>query len=112
MVTILTSVCVPKGVVMASSYFSVRLSTLQHLGSRLQEVGKTVNSGATFGDANGAESYGEINSALGDFKSDWENATKRLVEKTGTWGQKTSAVGQFMGEHDQAIAAALRGEKA
>jgi hypothetical protein len=96
---------------MTTSYFSVRLSTLQQLGGKLEEVASTVGSGAVFAEANGAEPYHAVTSALGDFKSDWDNATKRLVEKTGTWGKKSKAVGQFMGEHDQGLAASYRGEQ-
>ncbi|WP_157520871.1 hypothetical protein [Herbidospora daliensis] len=96
---------------MVSSHFSVRLSTLQNLGSQLRDVSETVRFGAVFPEATGAEEYEEITSALKDFREDWDNATQRLVQKTGSWGEKATNIGQLMGEHDQALAAAFRGEE-
>ncbi len=95
---------------MSSSYFSVELSTLTHLGSRLEEIAGTVRSGATFTAAHGAEAYGEVTSAVADYKSDWDNAVQRIETKVRGWGGITKSVGLMMHEHDQSLADSWRGK--
>jgi hypothetical protein len=95
---------------MTSSYFSVSLSSVQHLGGRLVEIASTVSSGAAFPGPNGAEAYEDITSALADFKEDWDNAVARLEDTTRGLGQKAAAAATTMAEHDAALAASYRGE--
>jgi hypothetical protein len=95
---------------MTTPYFSVELSTLQHLGSRLEEVASTVKAGATFPHAEGAEAYSELSGAVGDFKDDWDNGVARLEEKVRGWGQKAKALSSLMAEHDSSMAGAWSGK--
>lgn len=93
---------------MPSSNFSVSLSGLQQLGSRLTDTANAVSSGAVFPGAAGAEDYEELTSAVDDFEGDWENAVVRLQDKTGGLGQKVSGIGQMMTDHDAQLAESLR----
>jgi hypothetical protein len=94
---------------MASAYFSASIPAVHGLGQRLGEIASTVASGAVFPGANGAEAYGELVSALGDFKDDWDNAVARLEEQTRGLGEATTAAATTMAEHDAGLAAAYQG---
>jgi hypothetical protein len=94
---------------MASAYFSASIPDVQRLGQRLGEIASTVASGAVFPGANGAEAYGDLVSALGDFKDDWDNAVARLEEQTRGLGEATTAAATTMAEHDAGLAAAYQG---
>ena len=94
---------------MASAYFSASIPDVQSLGQRLGEIASTVASGAVFPGANGAEAYGDLVSALGDFKDDWDNAVARLEEQTRGLGEKVAAAATTMAEHDAGLAAAYQG---
>ena len=94
---------------MASAYFSASIPAVHGLGQRLGEIASTVASGAVFPGADGAEAYGELVSALGDFKGDWDNAVARLEEKTRGVGEITTAAATTMAEHDAGLAAAYQG---
>jgi hypothetical protein len=94
---------------MASAYFSASIPDVQSLGQRLGEIAATVSSGAVFPGANGAEPYGDLVSALGNFKDDWDNAVARLEEQTRGLGEKTAAAATTMAEHDAGLAAAYQG---
>jgi hypothetical protein len=93
---------------MVGSGFRVQLSTLQLLGSRLTQVASTIESGAVFPEATGAEAYSDITSALDQYREDWDNAVVRLQKKIGDWGAKVSVVGTLMGDHDTGLAESLR----
>ncbi len=94
---------------MASAYFSASIPAVHGLGQRLGEIASTVASGALFPGANGAEAYGDLVAALGDFKDDWDNAVARLEEQTRGLGEKTTAAATTMAEHDAGLAAAYQG---
>jgi hypothetical protein len=94
---------------MASAYFSASIPAVHGLGQRLGEIASTVASGAVFPEADGAEAYGDLVSAVGDFKSDWDNAVARLTEQTRGLGQTTNAAATTMAEHDAGLAAAYQG---
>ena len=94
---------------MASAYFSASIPAVHGLGQRLGEIASTVASGAVFPGADGAEAYGELVSALGDFKGDWDNAVARPEEKTRGLGEITTAAATTMAEHDAGLAAAYQG---
>jgi hypothetical protein len=94
---------------MASAYFSASIPDVQSLGQRLGEIASTVASGAVFPGANGAEAYGDLVSALGDFKDDWDNAVARLEATTRVLGEKAAAAATTMAEHDAGLAAAYQG---
>jgi hypothetical protein len=94
---------------MASAYFSASIPAVHGLGQRLGEIASTVASGAVFPGANGAEAYGDLVSALGDFKGDWDNAVARLEEQTRGLGEVTTAAATTMAEHDAGLAAAYQG---
>jgi len=91
-----------------SSYFSVDLPVLSQLGSRLDEIGTLVGSSAMFTGVHGAEAYGDLTGAVGDFKDDWDNAVSRIQEQVRGWGSKTTALGSLMASHDAALADSLR----
>jgi hypothetical protein len=94
---------------MASAYFSASIPDVHRLGQRLGEIASTVASGVVFPGANGAEAYGDLVSALGDFRDDWDNAVARLEEQTHGLGQATTAAATTMAEHDAGLAAAYQG---
>ncbi len=94
---------------MASAYFSASIPAVHGLGQRLGEIASTVASGALFPGANGAEAYGDLVAALGDFKDDWDNAVARLEEQTRGLGEKAAAAATTMAEHDAGLAAAYQG---
>jgi hypothetical protein len=94
---------------MASAYFSAPIPAVHGLGQRLGEIASTIASGAVFPGANGAEAYGDLVSALGDFKDDWDNAVARLEEQTRGLGEATTAAATTMAEHDAGLAAAYQG---
>lgn len=92
---------------MPSSFFSVQLPTLASLGSRLDDIGAQVGSSAMFTGAHGAEAYGDLSGAVGDFHDDWSNAVKRIEEQVRGWGKQTTALGKLMADHDAALGQAL-----
>ncbi len=94
---------------MASAYFSASIPAVHGLGQRLGEIASAVTSGALFPGANGAEAYGDLVAALGDFKDDWDNAVARLEEQTRGLGETTTAAATTMAEHDAGLAAAYQG---
>ena len=94
---------------MASAYFSASIPAVHGLGQRLGEIASTVASGAVFPGANWAEAYGDLVSALDDFKGDWDNAVARLEEQTRGLGETTTAAATTMAEHDAGLAAAFQG---
>ena len=94
---------------MASAYFSASIPAVHGLGQRLGEIASTVASGAVFPGANGAEAYGDLASALDDFRGDWDNAVARLEEQTRGLGETTTAAATTMAEHDAGLAAAYQG---
>ena len=94
---------------MASAYFSASIPAVHGLGQRLGEIASTVASGAVFPGANWAEAYGDLVSALDDFKGDWDNAVARLEEQTRGLGETTTAAATTMAEHDAGVAAAYQG---
>lgn len=89
-------------------YFRVSISALSHSGTRLTEVADTVKNGRTFPEVHGAEAYGDLSSALDDFKDDWDNAVQRLEDSTRGWGQKLSTISQLKRDHDNELAASYK----
>lgn len=88
-------------------FFSVEPSTLAALATRLDGIGDQVGSSALFTAAHGAEAYGDLTEAVGDFHDDWTNAVARIQEQVRGWGQQTTALGKMMADHDAALGQAL-----
>jgi hypothetical protein len=89
---------------MTTPYFRVSLGSLEHSGGRLTGIADTVKAGRSFPNSHGAEGYKDVNSALGDFKDDWDNAVERLEDSTRNWGQKLSTIAKTKRDHDNELA--------
>lgn len=96
-----------------SSYAKIPYATLTSIGGTLTGVHDTLDSG----DKGAHEVDGlsgdqsDINSAIGDFRGEWDASVKRIKENIGGLGGLSKDIGAGVGGFDADVAKSMTPEK-
>lgn len=86
--------------------------TLQSVGSKLTGIQQNIKDGKGVHVVNGlGADQGDISSSLGDFKDEWDQSARKIVENIGDSGKVTTQVAGMAQQTDDGLAKGLKGEK-
>lgn len=92
------------------TYVQFPYEVLSQLGTNLSDVSTRLGEshhGASDCAGLGSDGQGDIQNAVGHFRSEWKTSISDLLDEIGKWGGLSKAIGAMVDQFDQQTAAAM-----